>query len=244
MRLGEIQRTPTARPQDGDPQSEKIPLQGVKPVPGAANLGYYLTGGRGQMMSIFTGANYILSLVDMKKSKIIGNLFLRDTIFPLPKSRQVTNAMIYPEYRGRGLGQSLYGVALKLLGMTIVADDSQTPEARRLWTNLSSIPGVSVRGWINFNASAVDPEQDLFGNAKDNLRRIARLQGLPKGQMPRPLRRSDNPDGFVYFDFPIQSGPDGQELKAAENIAAIYTSYHPEDNRRSYDVGLYARWTG
>lgn len=244
MRINEIQRTATARPQDGAPQSEKIPLEGVKPVPGAANLGYYLTGGRGQMMSMFTGANYILSLVDMKKSKIIGNLFLRDTIFPLPKSKQVTNAMIYPEYRGQGLGQSLYGVATKVLGMTIVADDSQTPEARRLWANLYNVPGVSVRGWINFIASDVDPANDLFDNVQFNLRRIARLQGLPKGQMPRPLAKPDGPHGHVYFDFPVLSGIDGRELQAAEKLAAIYTSYHPEDNRRNYDVGLYARWAG
>lgn len=244
MRINEIQRTPTSRPEDGDPQSEKISLEGVKLVPGAPNLGYILVGGRGQMMSAFTGANYILSLVDLKKSKTIGWLGLSDTIFPLPKSKQVTNALIYPEYRGKGLGQSLYGVATKVLGMTIVADDTQTPEARRLWTNLSSIPGVSVRGWINFSASEVDPEQDLFGNAKDNLRRIARLQGLPKGQTPRPLKKPDDPYGYVYFDFPVQSGIGGKELQAAENLAAIYTNYHPEDNRRSYDVGLYARWIG
>ena len=242
--LPEIQRTATDRPQDDAPQSEKISLKGVKPVPGAANLGYYLTGGRGQMMSAFTGTNYVLTLVDLKKSKTIGWLGLRDTIFPLPKSKQVANVLIYPEYRGRGLGQSLYGVATKVLGMTIVADDTQTPEARRLWTYLHNVPGVSVRGWINFMASDVDPANDLFGNAQSNLRRIARLQGLPKGQMPRPLVRPSDNYSYVYYDFPVQSGPGGQELRAAENLAAIYTKYHPEDNRRDYDVGLYARWTG
>lgn len=241
----EIQRTPTERPDAGAQLNpEKGIPQGVKPVPGAPNLGYILIGGRGQMMSAFSGANYRLHLYDLKRSAPIGWLALRDTIFPLPKSKQVANALIYPEYRGRGLGQSLYGVATKVLGMTIVADDTQTPEARRLWANLHNVPGVSVRGWINFSASDVDPTNDLFGNAQPNLRKIARLQGLPKGQMPRPLKKSDDGYGYVYFDFPIQSGPDGRELKAAENIAAIYTSYHPEDNHRDYDVGLFARWTG
>lgn len=245
MRLTEIQRTPTERPEAGQSQNaEKGIPKGVKPVPGAPNLGYLLIGGRGQMMTAFSGANYRLHLYDLKRSAPIGWLALRDTIFPLPNSKQVANAIIYPEYRGQGLGQSLYGVATKVLGMTIVADDTQTPEARRLWANLYNIPGVSVRGWINFSDSDVNPANDIFGNAQHNLRKIARLQGLPKGQTPRPLKGSKGRSDFVYFDFPVTSGLDGRELQAAEKLAAIYTSYHPEDNRRDYDVGLYARWTG
>ena len=244
MRLSEIQRTPTEKPKAGAGQNaEKGIPRGVKPVPGAPDLGYLLVGGRGQMMSVLTGANYVLHLYDLEQSAPIGWVGLRDTIFPLPKSKQVTNALIYPEYRGRGLGQSLYGVATKVLGMTIVADDSQTPEARRLWTYLHNVPGVTVRGWINFLAPDVDPN-DQFDNAESNLSTIARLQGLPKGQMPRPLRKSDDPYGYVYYDFPVESGPNGRELQAAKNLVDIYTKYHPEDNRRDYDVGLYARWTG
>jgi len=74
--------------------------------------------------------------------------------------------------------------------------------------------------------------------------RTARLQRLPQGQKPQPLNRPKGEFDSVYFDFPVQSGPGGQELQAAENLAAIYTKYHPEDNRRNYDVGLYAKWTG
>lgn len=242
MRLGEIQRTSTEQPIDDKELGEKTSLpKGVKPVPGAPNLGYYLIGGRGQMLTVFTGASYILHLFDLKQKAPIGWLAMRDTNFPLPKSVQVANAKIYDEYRGRGLGQSLYGVATKVLGLTVIADESQTPEARRLWTYLHNVPGMSVRGWIQFMNSDVDKE-DLFGNAKHNLSLIARLQGLPKGQLPTPLSRPKN--DFVYFDFPIQAGPDGRELQAARNLAAIYTRYHPEDNRRDYDVGLYAKWTG
>ena len=95
MRLGEIQRTPTEKPETGAEQNaEKGIPRGVKPVSGAPNLGYLLIGGRGQMMSMFTGASYILSLYDLKRSAPIGWLALRDTIFPLPNSKQVTNAII------------------------------------------------------------------------------------------------------------------------------------------------------
>lgn len=242
----EIKRTPSEGPPTSagvtHPIKRRMP-NGVKRIPGAPNLGYLFTGGKDQVVSVFTGANYRLSLYDLKRSTEIGWLSMRNTSFPLPKSMQVANVKIHDEYRGQGLGQSLYGVATKVLGLTIVADDSQTPEARRLWTYLHNVPGVKVRGWINFFAFEVDPNNQ-YGDAKSNLRTIARLQGLPKGQMPHPLIKPDNPYGYVYFDFPVESGPNGRELQAAKNLVDIYTKYHPEDNRRDYDVGLYARWTG
>lgn len=247
MKLQEIQRTKSQGPKPKkppQPSSMQLPA-GIQPVQGAPELGYVWAGGRGQVASAFTGADHMLRLYDLKRKAYIGYLALRSYgAFPLRRSMQVANTQIEDAYRGQGLGQSLYGVALKELGLTIVADDTQTPEARRLWANLSRIPGVTVRGWINFNASDVDIEQDLFGNAKDNLRRIARLQGLGPDQTPQPLRKPKDPYDLVYFDFPIQSGLGGRELQAAEKLAAIYTSYHPEDNRRNYDVGLYAKWTG
>ena len=247
MKIQEIQRTPSEGPvsdTDEPHKMAKLPA-GVKTVPGAPTLGYQLQGGRGAA-TLFTGASQKLWLYDLKQKAPIGWLALRETSFPLPKSMQVANAMIYDAYRGRGLGQSLYGVATKVLGMTIVADETQTPEARRLWVNLHGIPGVSIRGWINFVAQDVFPEFDQYqmADTKGNQRRIARLQRLPQGQKLQPLNRPKGEFDSVYFDFPVQSGLGGQELQAAENLAAIYTKYHPEDNRRSYDVGLYARWTG
>lgn len=254
MKLKEIQRMPKEKPidlgyQDDEEQSEKSQTSSIPPnikkIAGAPNLGYITVGGsRDDYLTLFSGANLIIHLFDLKGRAQIGYLALRPSNFPLPNSAAVANVLIHPYYRGRGLGQSLYGVAVKELGMTIVSDDTQTPEARRMWVNLHNIPGVSVRGWINFSSSDVDPTNDLFGNAQYNLKRIARLQGLPKGQTPRPLGKSSKRGDFVYFDFPVQSGLGGTELQAAEKLAAIYTSYHPEDNRRDYDVGLYARWTG
>lgn len=247
MKIQEIQRTGSEGPkpeQPPQPRSMKLPA-GVKPVQGAPQLGYLFSGGRGQMASAFTGADHQLRLYDLKRRAYIGYLALRSYgAFPLPRSMQVANTRIEDAYRGQGLGQSLYGVVLKELGIIIVADDTQTPEARRLWANLSRIPGVSVKGWISFNASDLDVDRDLSGNAKTNLRKIARLQGLGPGQNPRPLLQPRGAYDSVYFDFPVQSGAGGVELQAAENLAAIYTKYHPEDNRRNYDVGLYAKWTG
>ncbi len=247
MKIKEIQRTPSEGPPDSAarPTQKRMP-DGVKRIPGAPNLGYLFTGGRGQVVSVFTGANYLLSLYDLKRSAEIGWLAMRSTSFPFPKSMQVANVKIHDEYRGRGMGQSLYGVAIKILGVTLVADDTQTPEARRLWANLHSVPGVSVRGWISFPAQMVMPEFDDYSmfDAEQNLRKIAQLQRLPRGQQPQPLVEPKDGYDDAYFDFPVVSGPDGQELKAAKNIAAIYTRNHPEDNRNDYEVGLFARWPG
>ena len=244
MRIREIERTKSQGPVDTNDSPrlmKKLPA-GVKPVPGAPNLGYQFEGGSGQMQSMFTGASHKLILYDLKQTAPIGWLALRGAgTFPLPKSFQVANAMIYDAYRGRGLGQSLYGVAIKVLGLTLMADDSQTEEARRLWVNLHSIPGVNIRGWINFMAHDVFPEFDKYSmnDTKRNQKRIARLQGL---SAPKPLNRPKDEFDMVYFDFPVQSGPGGQELQAAEKFASIYTRYHPEDNPRDFDVGLYAKW--
>lgn len=241
MKIQEIQRTPSEGPVDKTDEPStmaKLPA-GVKPVPGAPNLGYQLDGGSGQMQTMFTGASHKLWLYDLEQKAPIGWLALRDTAFPLPRSMQVANAQIRDAYRGRGLGQSLYGVATKVLGMTIVADETQTPEARRLWTNLHGIPGVSVRGWINLFAEDVFPQFDQYSmnDTRKNQQLLARLHAE---QLNSPKDKLD----MVYFSFPVQSGPGGKELQAAENLAAIYTRYHPEDNRRNYDVGLYAQWTG
>lgn len=249
MKITEIERTKSEGPVDKTDVPRRPPKlpKGIKSVPGAANLGYIFAGGPGQMRSMFTGASHQLALYDLKNSAQIGWLNLRGAGgFPLPNSYQVANTQIYDAYRGQGLGQSLYGVALKVLGIVLVADYSQTPEARRLWANLHRIPGVDIRGWIQFQGQDVVHELDKYqmSDIKGNLRRIAKLQDLKSGQKPTPLNIPTDPLDDVYYDFPVQSGLDGKELQADKKGAAIYTNYPPEDNPRNYDVGLYARWTG
>jgi len=60
---------------------------------------------------------------------------------------RVSTVAVNPEYRGRGLGKALYGIALSILQLTIEAGDTQTRHGQRMWLMLNSIPGVEVIGY-------------------------------------------------------------------------------------------------
>jgi GNAT superfamily N-acetyltransferase len=60
---------------------------------------------------------------------------------------RVSTVAVNPQYRGRGLGKALYGVALSILRLTLEAGDTQTRHGQRMWLMLNSIPGVEVLGY-------------------------------------------------------------------------------------------------
>jgi GNAT superfamily N-acetyltransferase len=60
---------------------------------------------------------------------------------------RVNTVAVNPEYRSRGLGKALYGIALSILKLTLEAGDTQTKHGQRMWLMLNSIPGVEVMGY-------------------------------------------------------------------------------------------------
>jgi hypothetical protein len=60
---------------------------------------------------------------------------------------RVETVAVNTEYRSRGLGKALYGIALSILRLTVEAGDTQTKHGRRMWLMLNSIPGVEVVGY-------------------------------------------------------------------------------------------------
>jgi GNAT superfamily N-acetyltransferase len=60
---------------------------------------------------------------------------------------RVDTVTVNPEYRNRGLGKALYGIALSILKLTVEAGDTQTRHGQRMWLMLNSIPGVEVVGY-------------------------------------------------------------------------------------------------
>ena len=60
---------------------------------------------------------------------------------------RVSTVAVNPEYRSRGLGKALYGIALSILRLTLEAGDTQTRHGQRMWLMLNSIPGVEVLGY-------------------------------------------------------------------------------------------------
>jgi hypothetical protein len=219
---------------------DKQTLSKIKMLPGSDRFGY-TAGSGGRITSFSTGAEYIIELFDVKHPedglRKVGFLALRPTPwFPVKNSYQVANVGLDDEYRGQGLGQNLYGVAMKLLGMTIIADDSQTPEARRAWLRLSQIPGVSINGYTSIFADDWNyrdyPSEIYDESAKRLISALLRAGGQELGKKPN----------FVYVSFPVGANADRTELQSIQKGISIYSARHPEEGGTSN--GLYARWAG
>ena len=63
------------------------------------------------------------------------------------KTWRIETVATDPDYRGRGLGKSLYGIALTILKLTLEAGATQTKHGQAMWLMLNSIPGVEVLGY-------------------------------------------------------------------------------------------------
>jgi len=242
MRIQEIQRVA------GDKEGlstkgqnwGKETLSKIKMLPGSQRFGY-TAGAAGRAGSFLTGANTIIELFDVKHPedglRKAGFLALRSASwFPIKNSYQVANVGLDEEYRGTGLGQNLYGIAMKLLGMTIVADDTQTPQARSSWLRLSQVPGVTINGY-----TSVFPDEWALRNNRneiydDSAKRLISSLLKAGGQ-----EIGKTPD-FVYVSFPVGANANQNELQALQKGMAIYSSRHPEDG--GTQNGLYARWGG
>jgi len=234
MRISEIQR------QRGDKGSvdfsqEKISAaerKTIKPVPGNKQYGYTFSS----YQSPFTGSSKAIYLFDIKnpqKIQAVGYLAVRPTPFPLPRAVMVANVVLDSNYRGQGLGQLLYIIATKILGLTVVADESQTPEAIRLWTNLHRIPGVEVSGYVSIYSS----DWQAYPDVDDpDAARLIRL--LKKGDAEVLGRKG----GRITISVPVSGAGKSQELKSLIQGIQIYSAKHPEEG--GTDNGLYARWVG
>jgi hypothetical protein len=207
-------------------------LKGLKMIPGSNRLGYSF----GPMVTAFTGATHGIHLYDIKNRRLVGYLALAKSAFPLPKSYRVANVNIDDDYRGQGLGQTLYGIAIKLLGLTIEADDTQTAASRRMWVALSQIPGVEINGYAKIWADEWDKRDTPNEIYDDSELRVIRALIKAGGE---ELGRSHS---SVYVSFPVGSNADKSELQSIQKGLAIYSRLHPEDG--GTDNGLYARWGG
>jgi len=235
MKIQEIQRTATDRDKT-DYSKETVDqktLRRVRMIPGSKQYGYDAAPGRTK----FTQADYLIHLIDVPARRYIGWLGLKSARwFPVKNSYQVANIAIDDAYRGLGLGQSLYGIALSLLGLTIVADETQTPEARRLWVRMSSIPGASIRGYTSVFADDWDKRNNRSEIYDDSVNRL--IGALLRGD-GKVIGKNPN---FVYVSFPVGANADQTELQSIQKGIAIYSARHPEEG--GTDNGLYAQWAG
>jgi hypothetical protein len=145
------------------------------------------------------------------------------------------------DYRGQGLAKALYGIVLSIMGKTLVAGGEQTPGGRRNWLSLVNIPGVEVKGFIQFDSEEITFRRsdwptggDWDKRAKESELEIDKLHNtLMKlgGQFVAKDRYSE------YWAFDVVPGK--SELKPAvkTGLSQIYDSGDAA-------VGLFARWVG
>jgi GNAT superfamily N-acetyltransferase len=180
-------------------------LNKIKPLPGGSRFAYYVSDND-------RSGGKVIYIVDPKKPLtqresnddiIIGLLNLtlvktydaKEAAF-IPRLWQVDTITVDEAYRGQGIARSLYGLALTTLRMTLLAGSSQTPDGRRMWKMLQSIPGVEMFGTTN----ETNPKK---------AKAILKAGG-------RPLGRN-------FYAFPVRSGR--SEIKSGVKGINIYHDY-------------------
>jgi len=199
---------------------DRVPSKRLKPLPGGSGFHYDVTISRFGEKEI--------SLFDNKK--LIGELTLGPVKTPIPNSWQVDTVTIDEDYRGQGLGTSLYGIALSILKLTLVAGESQTTDGKRQWLRLANIPGVEVFGYAAIFESLVSSNT----TADKTLDLIAGIGGDFFGT----VTTSGNLV-LHYFKIPVTTTK--SELKNAikSSKLKIYS-----DKSEDFNIGLMAIWTG
>jgi GNAT superfamily N-acetyltransferase len=134
--LFEIAKIPQGDFGDADTLSPPKYDTEKKPLPGGSGFTYAVgkTGTGDLEIMIFDGDTLAAEL-DLFETQDVTNAW------------RVNTVAVDPEYRSRGLGKALYGIALSILRLTLEAGDTQTKHGQRMWLMLNSIPGVEVLGY-------------------------------------------------------------------------------------------------
>ena len=103
-----------------------------------------------------------------------------------------------PDYRSRGLGKALYGIALSILKLTLEAGETQTKFGQRMWIMLNSIPGVEVLGY------AMEPTKEYRARPGDQV--------------------VDRNDTWTRYTFPVEPGT--RSMRSTRRGTGIYSSQH------------------
>ena len=226
MRIHEIQRTPDFAKKI---KSEKQPIpnkivKNITMLPGSKRFGYVFR----PINASVTGASHALELYDMKSPNktieyVAFLLLARYKSFPAKNAWIVTNVGVEDDYRGKGYGLTLYIIATKYLNMTIVADETQTKSARRMWVNLSNVPEIQVYGYTYVGKDSWENRNNPDEFMDENDKRIIKLLQKAGGfELPGKDKY------YTYVAFPVQGGPDDPELKSIQKGLSIYSREHPD----------------
>ena len=163
------------------------PPKNRKPLPGGSGLTYAVNRKDPEFMEImiFDG------------DTLAAELDLFATLDPL-KTWRVETVITDPDYRGRGMGKALYGIALSVLKLTIEAGETQTKFGQQMWLMLDSIPGVEVLGY------AMDRTDEYRAKPGDRI--------------------VDQNDTWTRYTFPVEPGR--RRMRSTRPGTGIYSSQH------------------
>ena len=191
MRLYEIARIPQSELGDwGDKDTLEpmtTPPKNRRPLPGGSGYTYAVNRGDPEFMEIMI----------FEGDTLAAELDLFATLDPL-KTWRVETVITDPDYRGKGLGKALYGIALNILKLTIEAGETQTKFGQQMWLMLSSIPGVEVLGYAMESTDRYRPR--------------------PGDQVV------DKNDTWTRYTFPVEPGR--RSMRSTRSGTGIYSSQY------------------
>jgi len=134
MKIMEIARIPQGDFGDKDTLAPMQTPRGARPLPGGSGYTYAIQqSGDLKEIMIFDQNSLVAELDVLPTGDVL-------------HSYRVESVATDPDYRGKGLGLALYGIALSLLKLTLRAGKTQTQHGQAMWLKLNRIPGVEVRG--------------------------------------------------------------------------------------------------
>jgi hypothetical protein len=187
-----------------------------KPLPGGSDLVW-------GVVKLGTRLEIYIKDIDGANDEILGELKLSK--FDAPKKGDLANAYqvdtvtVIEDARNRGVGRSLYGVALTILKLTVVAGTGQTPAGRKAWLGLASTPGAEVKGLVMIQDSKEMPDAD----------KIMQLGGQFLGTHTGQLGKEH------FFAFDVVEGKNQLAPAIKNELSDIY---------KKFWTTMYARWRG
>jgi hypothetical protein len=149
--------------------------------------------------------------------------FSKHLDFPAKKAYMVDSIMVSPKYRNQRIANSIYTVALRDFGMTLVSGDSQTSGGARNWLSLFKSPNINVYGYVRINRNMTDKRLDtLFG----------KLGAVYLGNTFSGI--------FDYFSYEVLPNKDMTRLNSM--VPTVLSKLYHGRNY-DYETGLYATWT-
>lgn len=156
-----------------------------------------LPGGSGFTYAVNREDPEFLEIMIFDGDTLAAELDLFATLDPL-KTWRVETVITDPDYRGRGLGKALYGIALSILKLTLEAGETQTQFGQQMWLMLDSIPGVEVLGY------AMDRTDEYRAKPGDRI--------------------VDQNDTWTRYTFSVEPGR--RSMRSTRPGTGIYSSQH------------------